>query len=239
MALERIQKIISKAGISSRRKAEVLILDGAVTVNGKLITELGSKADLEKDKIKVNGKLIFAETQPIYLAFYKPMGVLASMGDPEGRKDLTYYTNKIKERVFPVGRLDYNSEGLIILTNDGRIAEKIAKNKTLTRTYHLKIKEFPEFEDLKKLERTGIFTSEGVLRFKRIKVLEKLRSKTWLEVEISEGYQLDIREMFNRKGMMVDKIIRYSIGNINVRGLVAGTYKPIDKADITAIANLK
>ena len=127
MSAERLQKILAHAGIASRRKAEELIEQGLVTVNGK-VAKLGDKADLTQDHVKVEGKLIHKMEEPIYLAFYKPKGVISMMADPENRPTLADYLNKVKARVFPIGRLDYNSEGILLLTNDGDLAEKIQKS---------------------------------------------------------------------------------------------------------------
>src|SRR5258706_2611798 len=139
MPEERLQKILSHAGITSRRKAEELIVAGRVSVNGALITELGSKADLERDHIKVDGKLLRAPKRNLYIALNKPKGCVTTVSDPEGRQTVMHLLRGIRERVFPVGRLDYNSEGLLLLTNDGEFAHRItAPANHVTKVYVVK-----------------------------------------------------------------------------------------------------
>jgi pseudouridine synthase len=228
--MERLQKVMAKAGIASRRKAELLILEGAVSVNGRVVTELGTKVDPAKDKIKVNGKLILADVEPIYLALYKPKGVISAMSDPEGRRHLGILLKSVRERVNPIGRLDFNSEGLLLLTNDGKLAEKIFKARELPKTYMLKIKGHPAKEDLDFLKK-GVFTAEGVARFAAVDIDLALRNKSWLKVDVIEGAKLDLRELFNRRGLMVDRIVRSAIGHITLRGLEPGEFRFLKRSD--------
>src|SRR5947209_889764 len=138
---ERLQKILSQAGVASRRKAEEMIVEGRVTVNGQVITELGSKADLEQDHIKVDGRLLHAPKRQVYIALNKPKGVVTTASDPEGRETVLHLMRGIKERVYPVGRLDYASEGLLLLTNDGEFAHRITSPAGhVTKTYVVKVK---------------------------------------------------------------------------------------------------
>ncbi|HEY2843852.1 MAG TPA: pseudouridine synthase, partial [Bryobacteraceae bacterium] len=140
MPEERLQKILSQAGIASRRKAEELIQAGHVTVNGAVITELGSKADLERDHIKVSNKLLRAPTRHLYIAVHKPKGCVTTMSDPEGRPTVMHLLRGVKERVFPVGRLDYNSEGLLLMTNDGEFAHRMTASAShVLKTYVVKV----------------------------------------------------------------------------------------------------
>lgn len=228
--LERLQKVIARAGVASRRKAEELILEGAVTVNGRPVLELGTKVDASKDKIKVNGKLIHSETEPLFLALYKPKGVISSLSDPEGRPHIGQLLHTLHERVIPIGRLDFNSEGLILLTNDGDLAEKVQKSRHIPKVYMVKIKGHPTERDLEFLKR-GIFTAEGVVRFASFDVEQALRHKSWLKLEISEGAQLDLRELLNHRGLMVDKIVRSAIGHISIKGIEPGTFKFLKRDD--------
>src|SRR5262249_10104360 len=141
MAEERLQKIISRAGVASRRHAEELMVGGHVTVNGKVITELGSKADLDHDHIKVNGKLIHEPKHLLYIMLNKPKGCVTTLSDPEGRKTVLDYVRGFKERVHPVGRLDYDSEGLLLLTNDGEFTNLLTHAKSeIPKTYIVKTK---------------------------------------------------------------------------------------------------
>src|SRR5579863_5923809 len=140
MAEERLQKILSQAGVTSRRKAEQLIVEGRVTVNGTAITELGSKADFDSDHIKVDGKLLKKPKRHVYIALNKPKGVVTTVSDPEGRETVMHMMRGVKERVFPVGRLDYHSEGLLLMTNDGEFAHRItAPASHVTKTYVVKV----------------------------------------------------------------------------------------------------
>jgi pseudouridine synthase len=228
--LERLQKVIARAGITSRRKAEILILEGAVTVNGKLITELGFKVNPNKDKIKVNGKLIFTEVEDVYLILYKPKGVISALSDPEGRKTITSLLKGVKTKVFPIGRLDYNSEGILLLTNNGELAEKIFKSKETTKSYLIKVKGHPTLSDLDFLKK-GIYTKQGILKVQNIEITQNLKNKTWIKLDIFEGANLDLRELLNRKKLMVDKIIKYSIGQLSIEGLKPGQYKFLTKKE--------
>jgi 23S rRNA pseudouridine2605 synthase len=234
---ERLQKVLARCGIASRRQAEVLILEGAVTVNGRLVTELGTKVNQHKDKIKVNGKMLFTEIEPVYLALYKPRGYISSLADPEGRPHLGTLLAGIKERVVPIGRMDFNSEGLILLTNDGELHEKIFKARNVPRVYMLKIKGHPTQEDLEFLK-NGIFTAQGVVRFAAYNLEQALRNKSWLKLEVIEGANLDIRELLNMRGIMVDRIVRTAIGNISSKGLEPGQYRVLKRRDFEALAEI-
>src|ERR1700734_1113350 len=140
MAEQRLQKILSQAGVASRRKAEELITEGRVTVNGEVVTELGSKADFEVDHVKVDGRLLRAPKRHTYIAMNKPKGCVTTVSDPEGRETVMHLLRGIKERVFPVGRLDYQSEGLLLLTNDGEFAHRVtAPESHVKKTYVVKV----------------------------------------------------------------------------------------------------
>lgn len=228
---ERLQKVLARAGVASRRAAETLILEGSVTVNGRPVTELGTRVDATADKIKVNGKLIMTEVEPLYVAFYKPKGMISAMSDPEGRPHLGQITAQLRERVIPVGRLDYNSEGLIILTNDGDLADKIVKARGLPKVYMVKVKGHPKDAELDFLKR-GFFSADGVVRFASYGVEQSLRSKSWLKLEVVEGSKLDLRELLNHKGLLVDRIIRTAIGSLSIKGLNPGEYKLLKRADV-------
>ena len=211
MPEERLQKILSKAGIASRRKAEELIQAGHVTVNGSVITELGSKADLERDHIKVNNKMLRAPARHTYIALNKPKGCVTTMSDPEGRPTVMHLLRGVKDRVFPVGRLDYNSEGLLLMTNDGEFAHRItAPASHVLKTYVVKVNG-PLTADQEKEFQEGISlhgkrTSPAQL--KRI----KHGANPWYEVRIAEGRQNQIRIMFKHFGRLVEKLRRVKIG---------------------------
>ncbi len=235
---ERLQKVLARAGISSRRKAEMLILEGAVSVNGTVVTELGTKVNAIKDKIKVHGKLIMAEVEMLYLSLYKPKGMISALSDPEGRPTIGDLLTSVPSRVTPIGRMDFNSEGLMLLTNDGALSEKILKARELPKVFLIKIKGHPSEADLEFLKQ-GFFTRSGVLRFSSFGVDQSLRSKSWLRLEVTEGAKLDIKEIFNRKGMMVDRIIRSAVGHLTTDGMEPGEYKFLSRKEFEKLFDHK
>ena len=224
MPLERLQKIIAGAGITSRRKAEELIAQGRVTVNGQIISELGSKADPERDHIKVNGKLLRGVERHIYLLLNKPKGYVTTVSDPEGRPTIMSLVAKIGERIYPVGRLDYSSEGLLLLTNDGELANKLTRAAThVPKTYLVKISGRAPEEDIEKLRhgiRIGGKSEHG--RFKSVRTapaqvrLFKEADNPWYEVTLIEGRNRQIRRMFEEIGHHVEKIRRVRYGPLTL-----------------------
>jgi len=233
---ERLQKILSQAGIASRRKAETLILEGRVSVNGKTVVELGSKADFETDHIKVDGKLLRAPKRHIYIALHKPKACVTTVSDPEGRQTVIHLLRGVKERVFPVGRLDYHSEGLLLLTNDGEFAHRItAPSHHIVKTYVVKVNGAltPEQE---KAFREGIpmhgkKTSPAEL--KRI----KQGANPWYEVRIVEGRQNQIRVMFQHFGRLVEKLRRVKIGFLEL-DLAPGRFRTLTTKEVERFRKL-
>ncbi|RPI27502.1 MAG: rRNA pseudouridine synthase [Acidobacteria bacterium] len=226
--MERLQKIIARAGIASRRKAETLIQEGAVTVNGQVVRELGSRADPEKDHIKVNGKLIRPERLEYY-AVNKPRGVLSSVRDTEGRQVVTDLVRS-SARLYPAGRLDYNSEGLIVLTNDGELARRITEGGTLPKVYEVKVKDLPDEAKLDRL-RKGL-TIDGVwMQASKISVLET-GNNSWYQVELLEGKNRQLRRMFERIGHPVLKLRRVSIGKLKLGKLPPGAYRELTDEEV-------
>jgi len=211
MAEQRLQKILSEAGVASRRKAELLIVEGRVTVNGKVITELGSKADFDSDHIKVDGRLLKKPKRHVYIALNKPKGVVTTVFDPEGRETVMHMMRGVKERVFPVGRLDYHSEGLLLLTNDGEFAHRItAPASHLIKTYVVKTNGALT-EEQEKVFRAGVPLHGRKTSPAELKQI-KHGANPWYEVKISEGRQNQIREMFKYFGRLVEKLRRVKIG---------------------------
>src|SRR5690349_8167514 len=207
MAEERLQKILSRAGVTSRRKAETLIVDGRVTVNGAAITELGSKADLERDYIKVDGKLLRPPKRLLYIALNKPVNCVTTVSDPQGRATVMDLIHGLKERVFPVGRLDYHSEGLLLLTNDGEFANAITSASThMPKTYLVKANgsltpgQEEEFRD-------GVPLSGRRTAPAGLKLLREAKNP-WYEVRLVEGRNNQIRVMFKYFGLLVEKLRR-------------------------------
>jgi 23S rRNA pseudouridine2605 synthase len=226
--LERLQKIIARAGIASRRHAEELIKSGLVTVNGQTITELGSKADESKDHIKVQGKLLRPETERVYLVLNKPPEVVSTMIDPEGRRSLADMLHGVPQRVFPVGRLEYHSLGLVFLTNDGELANLILKAHHLPQTYNLKLKTLLTFEEIESLAQ-----SSGA-RITRIKG----KDAPWYEVTLSEARRDQLRNRLFQTGHPVEKIKRVKIGNLALEDLSAGSYRPLSEAEVNTLRRM-
>jgi 23S rRNA pseudouridine2605 synthase len=209
--MERLQKILSQAGIASRRKAEVLISEGRVSVNGEIVTELGSKADIETDHIKVDGRLLRKPTRLIYIAMNKPKNCVTTVSDPEGRETVMHLLRGVKDRVFPVGRLDYHSEGLLLLTNDGEFAHRItAPASHVVKTYVVKVTGALTDEQ-EKAFRAGISLSGRRTAPAELKLI-KPGANPWYEVKIAEGRQNQIRTMFKHFGRLVEKLRRVKIG---------------------------
>jgi 23S rRNA pseudouridine2605 synthase len=216
MPLERLQKIIAGAGISSRRKAEELITSGRVIVNGTTVTELGSKADPETDHIRVDGKLLRGRERNVYVVLNKPKGYVTTVSDPEGRPTVMKLVKSIKGRVYPVGRLDYASEGLLLLTNDGDLAHKLMHaGSKVPKTYVVKVAGQPQPDDIEKL-RAGIKIMEKGGRRVRTRPAQirmvREAENPWYEVTLSEGRNRQIRKMFEEVGHHVEKIRRVRYG---------------------------
>ena len=241
---ERLQKIIAHAGFASRREAEAMIREGRVTVNGRVVTELGSKASAATDHIKVDGKLITRAETHRYLLLYKPREVMTTVVDPQGRRTVIDLIKGVRERIYPIGRLDFHSEGLIILTNDGDLAFKVSHPKHgSVKTYHVKVRGVPEDRIVGKLER-GI-TIDG----KRTLPCEIARMKTtgrrddegnsWFEVKLREGRTQQIRKMFQAVGHPVSKLRRVAIGPISDPRLGPGDYRELTPKEVKMLNTMQ
>jgi 23S rRNA pseudouridine2605 synthase len=219
MPAERLQKIIAAAGIASRRKAEELISAGHVKVNGTVVTELGSKADPDVDHIRVDGKLLQGAQHHVYLVLNKPKGYVTTVSDPEKRPTVMQLIRGVKKRVYPVGRLDYASEGLLLLTNDGALANKLMKAAAqVPKTYVVKIAGTPSHEALEKLRGgVSIATEDGRVRTAPAGIrLIKEATNPWYEVTLIEGRNREIRRMFEKVGHHVEKIKRVRYGPLTL-----------------------
>ncbi len=231
---KRLQKILSEMGVTSRRKAEALILEGRVTVNGQVAT-LGMKADPLKDHIKVDGKLLTKIEPKVYLIFNKPKNVLTSLYDPQGRPTIKDFLKGIKYRVFPVGRLDFDSEGLILLTNDGELAHAMLHpSKAVPKTYLVKIKGIIGEEAIKKLQ-LGIKLEEGTTAPATVKQIKRTDNNSWIEITIYEGKKRQIRRMLKKIGHMVLKLKRIRINGINLGTLKVGTFRYLNPKEVEKI----
>jgi 23S rRNA pseudouridine2605 synthase len=238
MPTERLQKIIAAAGIASRRKAEQFIAGGLVSVNGKIVTELGSKADAECDHIRVNGKLLHGPERHVYLLMNKPKGYVATLRDPERRPTVMDLLHGVGARVYPVGRLDYASEGLLLLTNDGEFAHRLMKAAShVPKTYMVKVAGKPSVDGLGRL-RAGLFiASEKGRRVKtapaKIRVIRDSENP-WYEVTLIEGKNRQIRRMFEEIGHHVEKIKRVRYGPLEL-DVHPGKFRRLTPQEVTRL----
>ncbi len=238
MAEERLQKILARAGIASRRKAEEYITSGRVTVNGEITSELGAKADAAVDVIKVDARLIRFPSKHVYIALTKPLDVVTTLSDPEGRKTVRHLIErKVKERVFPVGRLDYHSEGLLLLTTDGEFANHISSPKThVEKTYVAKVNG-PLTEEQLAQFRSGVplhgrRTAPAAIR------LIKFANNPWYEITITEGRQNQIRIMFKVFGRLVEKLRRVRIGKLKL-DVPSGEFRHLTEKEVASLLKSK
>jgi 23S rRNA pseudouridine2605 synthase len=231
--LVRLQKFIASCGVTSRRKAEVLITDGKVSINGKVITELGTKIDPSSDAVSIEGQFIDKNmVEKMYLVMNKPRGYVSTVSDPEGRKTLLDLCREISERIYPVGRLDYLSEGLIILTNDGDFAQSILHpSKKVTKVYEVKVFGIVNDNILKKL-RDGATVDGQVLKPDSVRIVGQLPAKTWLEFRLTTGRNREIRKVCEEHGLTVDKLKRVAIGGLSVDGIKPGDSLMLSKEQI-------
>src|SRR5213079_3233862 len=244
MQVERLQKIIAHAGVASRREAESMILAGRVTVNGRVVTELGSKADPDRDHVKVDGKLITRREPHRYILLYKPKEVMTTVEDPQGRRTVIDLVRGVRERIYPVGRLDFHSEGLVLLTNDGDLAYKVSHpTHGSVKTYHVKVRGVPEERLVEKLRR-GI-TLEGKRTLPcdidRIKTTGKGQDEgnSWFEVKLREGRTQQIRKMFKAVGHPVSKLRRVAIGPISDPKLTPGVWRELTRHEVKMLETMK
>jgi 23S rRNA pseudouridine2605 synthase len=228
---ERLQKILAHAGIASRRHAEELITAGRVRVNGVVIAELGAKADVTRDHIKVDGKLIHAPEKLVYIALNKPKNCVTTVSDPQGRETVMKFVRGVKARLYPVGRLDYASEGLLLMTNDGDFANKITSARShVAKVYQVKVNgpltadQEQQFRDGIRLE--GRMTAPAGLR------LLRRAENPWYEVRLIEGRQNQIRLMFRHFGKMVEKLRRVKIGSLELGNLPPGAFRHLSPAEV-------
>ncbi|MFU0791575.1 pseudouridine synthase [Virgibacillus proomii] len=237
-AQERLQKVIAQSGITSRRKAEQLILDGKVKVNNKVITKLGTKVHLE-DRIEVDGVPLEKEA-PVYYLLYKPRGVISSVKDDKGRKVVTDLLDEIEERVFPVGRLDYDTSGILILTNDGEFANLLMHPRfQIDKVYVAKIKGIPDKAKLAQL-RKGVHSGDDLLKAIDYRVLkiDKQKNHTILQLTLREGKNRHVRRMMEGLGYPVVKLKRERYGLLTLDGLKPGEYRPLNPKEVKQMRNL-
>jgi 23S rRNA pseudouridine2605 synthase len=235
---QRLQKIIADAGITSRRKAEQIILEGRVSVNGKSVSKLGSKADLEHDHVRVDGRLLSRSRESVYLLVNKPVGYVSTVKDPEGRPTVVSLARGIKERVYPVGRLDFHSSGLMILTNDGELANFLmARVSGIPRTYQVKLEGRPDAEGIAKLQ-AGIALDGRRTEPCQIRARGQ-DDKPWFEITLIEGRYHQVRRMFERIGKGVVKLKRVRIAFLTDEGLAPGKIRRLTRAEVERLKKWK
>ena len=201
---ERLQKILSRAGVASRRGAEKVLAEGRITVNGEVVSALGTKADPERDDVRVDGVRVRARTAPVYLALYKPKGVVTTRRDPAGRTTVMDLVPRVAG-LFPVGRLDVTTEGLLLMTNDGAFAERVSHPRyEVARVYHAKVHRVPDAETLARLRR-GVMVEGTRMAVDRVRVIEAEKN-AWIEVTLHEGKHHEVKRLLEAVGHPVSKL---------------------------------
>jgi 23S rRNA pseudouridine2605 synthase len=241
---ERLQKIIAHAGVSSRREAEAMIREGRVTLNGRVVEELGTRADPDRDHIKVDGKLITKAEPHRYILLYKPKEVMTTVEDPQGRRTVIDLVRGIRERIYPVGRLDFHSEGLVLLTNDGELAFKVSHpTHGSVKTYSVKVRGVPEERLVDKLRRGITIDGKRTLPcdIERMHTTGKRddEGNSWFEVKLREGRTQQIRKMFQAVGHPVSKLRRVAIGPISDPKLTPGVWRELTKQEVKMLETMK
>jgi len=235
---ERVQKIISAAGIASRRHAEKLITAGRVSINNVVATELGVKADAQKDVIRIDGATISIEKTLLYIALHKPAGYITTLDDPEKRPTVIDLLPDVPERVYPVGRLDYDSSGLLLLTNDGDFAQKMQHPRFQTpKVYRVKIQGRLSKEELKQISK-GVKLPDGMFKPENMQ-LEKFNDKScWIRLTLREGKNRIIRRGFENTGHRVARLVREAIGSLTLEGLKEGEWRHLTTKEINQLLHL-
>lgn len=232
----RLNKYLADCGIASRRKADEIIGNGEITINGKKVYELGIKVDPAEDRILYKGKPLREQNRFVYYAFNKPRSVVTSTVDPQGRPTVMDYFGKTTLRLFPVGRLDWDAEGLIFITNDGEFSQRVIHpTEQVNKTYHVKLDGMPTDMQLDKLRR-GVSIIGGKVFAVHVRRLEKSTDKkSWIEISIAEGKNHQVKLMFQKIGFDVIKLRRVAIGEYKLGGLKPGVYKELTFEDLNKI----
>lgn len=234
----RLQKVLAAAGIASRRASEILIDEGRVEVNGKVVTEQGRRVNPETDHIRVDGARIPPPRRHLYLVLNKPRGVVSTMDDPEGRPTLSDYLPRTKERLFHVGRLDTETEGLIVLTNDGEFAHRLAHpSYEVPKTYHVQAAGVLDNRTIKRLEK-GVTLDDGPVKPDKVKLVSRGQNKTLLEITLHEGRNRVVRRMMDAVGHPVDRLARTRIGPVRLGVLPVGETRELTREELGAVLDL-
>jgi 23S rRNA pseudouridine2605 synthase len=201
-------------------------------VNGQLVTQLGTKANRRTDRITIDGRLLKPTDEPLYILLHKPVNVVTTLSDPEGRPTVRHYLPEVRARVYPVGRLDFHSSGLLLLTNDGELALRLTHPRYgIRKTYHVKVKGTPTSETLAQLA-AGVRLEEGPTAPAQVRVLRRGEGKTWLEITIGEGRKREIRRMCERVGHQVEKLARVALGPLTLGKLVPGQHRMLTPREV-------
>ncbi len=234
----RLQKLIAGTGLASRRKAEELIAAGRVTVNGRVVTELGTKVDPGRDHVKVDGKHLSAAQPFVYLMLNKPKNVMSTLDDPGGRTTVKDYLRGVSVRVFPVGRLDFDSEGLMLLTNNGDLAQALLHPRYhVPKTYLIKVKGVLTEEEIRQLEQ-GVRLEDGVTGPAQVKKIKKAEANSWLEITIREGRKHQVKRMLESVGHPVIKLMRVRMGSLSLGNLEPGEFRFLTDREANALREL-
>ncbi len=237
--LVRLQKYIADCGVTSRRKAENLITAGKVKVNGEVQRTLGSKVDPEQDVVELDGHILdMSAVKKIYAVLHKPRGYMTTLHDPEGRKTIMEFFKELTERVYPVGRLDYLSEGLLLVTNDGEFANMVAHPRfEVTKVYEVKVFGAVNQALLKKLQR-GVEIDGSLAKPQLVRIIKQLPQKTWLEFRLQEGRNREIRRICEAAGLTVDKLKRVAIEGLTIEGIAPGKVRYFQKNQLLKLLSM-
>lgn len=234
----RLQKLIASTGLSSRRKAEMLIASGRVSVNGKVVTELGTKVDSVRDHVKVDGRHLTSAQPFVYLVLNKPKNVMSTLDDPGGRTTVKDFLRGVAVRVFPVGRLDFDSEGLMLLTNNGELAQALLHPRYhVPKTYLIKVKGVLKDEEIAHLER-GVRLDDGMTSPAHVKKVRKVEANSWLEITIREGRKHQVKRMLDAVGHPVIKLLRIRMGPLALGNLEPGEFRFLTDREANALREL-
>ncbi len=234
----RLQKLIASTGLSSRRKAEILIASGRVSVNGKVVTELGTKVDPARDHVKVDGKHLTSAQPFVYLILNKPKNVMSTLDDPGGRTTVENFLRCVSVRVLPVGRLDFDSEGLMLLTNNGELAQALLHPRYhVPKTYLIKVKGVLKDDEIVRLEK-GIKLEDGMTSPAHVKKVRKVEANSWLEITIREGRKHQVKRMLDAVGHPVIKLLRIRMGPLSLGNLEPGEFRFLTDREANALREL-
>lgn len=231
----RLQKFLAHAGIASRRAAERLILAGRVSVNGEIVTKLGSQVNPAVDCVQVDGRLVHLSQRRVYIALHKPAGYVTTVSDPQGRPTVLSLLSGVRERVYPVGRLDLESEGLLLLTNDGELAHLLTHPRYhIPRIYRVWVEGVPSDETLRVFSR-GILLEDGVTAPARAELIKKTTSSAVLEITLHEGKKRQVRRMCAALGHPVRRLVRIAFGPLTLGDLPPGRWRYLTSGEVSAL----